>query len=198
MDKNCRQEKSYLTRRESNENNFKSLYRFTREHVDFLAKTFLDDYNEIRGGALNNVQKMKCFLRYIGDPGFQVGVGEDLGFHQTTVCKTHWFVAKNILHTKERVIIERVFGQVKQRFPILQSKVRIATERVPTLIIACFTLHNVAKFLNDDDFDINEISNELFDFVSVPEATEAASTTLHLGKRRRDAIASFINEWVQF
>lgn len=66
------QKKMYLNRREGCETNFKSLYRFTPEHVDFLAETFLDDYSETRGGALSNVQKMKCFLRYVGDPGFQV------------------------------------------------------------------------------------------------------------------------------
>ena len=31
---------------------------------------------------------MEVFLRHIGDPGFQVGVGEDIGIHQTTVSKT--------------------------------------------------------------------------------------------------------------
>lgn len=66
------QTKTYLPRRDSNENNFKSLYRFSPEHVSFLANFFLDEYNETRGGALNNILKMKCFLRYVGDPGFQV------------------------------------------------------------------------------------------------------------------------------
>ena len=71
-DDDDRQTKTYLSRREGIDNNFKSLYRFNREHVNYLANTFLDDYNESRGGALSNVQKMKCFLRYVGDPGFQV------------------------------------------------------------------------------------------------------------------------------
>ena len=29
------------------------------------------------GGVLTNLQKMKMFLHYLGDPGFQVGVAED-------------------------------------------------------------------------------------------------------------------------
>lgn len=53
----------------------------------------------------------------------------------------------NIIHTKERVIIERCFGQIKQRFPILQSKIRLSSERIPSIITACFTLHNIAKYL---------------------------------------------------
>lgn len=59
----------------------------------------------------------------------------------------------NKLHKIERSIIERMFGQVKQRFPILQNKMRMATERVPSMIVACFILHNVAKFLNDPEFE---------------------------------------------
>ncbi|KAJ8932433.1 hypothetical protein NQ318_023651 [Aromia moschata] len=42
---------------------------------------------ERRGGAICNVDKMKIFLRYVGDPGFQTGVGEDIGVHQTSVSK---------------------------------------------------------------------------------------------------------------
>ncbi|XP_058820952.1 putative nuclease HARBI1 [Topomyia yanbarensis] len=328
-----RQMKTYLIRREGNDSNFKSLYRFTRENVSYLADTFLGEYTETRGGALNNVQKMKCFLRYVGDPGFQVGVGEDLGVHQTTICKTIWVVARkiagrahewikflqnkeefqkektiwrkkynfssaigaidcthvaikrpneykdeyvnrkgittfnvqatcngaemftsvdcrwigsvhdariwrnseiqsilqgnqagaillgdeaypltlwlmipykntvnekqksyNILHTKERVIIERLFGQVKQRFPILQSKIRIKTERIPTMIVACFTLHNVAKYLNDEDFSLaeEELNGPSNDFPE-REANDTSNTLLQRGKRRRDAIASFIH-----
>ena len=33
---------------------------------------------ENRGGTLSNKQKMEVFLRYVGDPGFQIGVGKDI------------------------------------------------------------------------------------------------------------------------
>ena len=33
---------------------------------------------EKRGGTLSNKQKMEVFLRYVGDPGFQIGVGKDI------------------------------------------------------------------------------------------------------------------------
>lgn len=55
----------------------------------------------------------------------------------------------NSTHAQERVIIERVFGQMKRRFPILSSQVRIAVKNVPNLVISCAVLHNVAKHLND-------------------------------------------------
>lgn len=64
--------KVYKTRRMGDDDNFKQLYRFTRENVNFVAQTFLGDYAETRGGALSNIHRMKCFLRYVGDPGFQV------------------------------------------------------------------------------------------------------------------------------
>lgn len=55
----------------------------------------------------------------------------------------------NLTHAQERVIIERVFGQMKRRFPILSSQVRIAVEKVPKLVLSCAVLHNIAKHLND-------------------------------------------------
>lgn len=64
--------KIYKNRRNRVEANFKYLYRFNSENVDFLVDEFLPEYTETRGGAVSNVQKMKSFLRYIGDPGFQV------------------------------------------------------------------------------------------------------------------------------
>ena len=45
-------------------------------------------------------------------------------------------ISFNRLHKKERVIIERCFGQVKQRFPILQSKIRLATDKTPTVVVS--------------------------------------------------------------
>lgn len=64
--------KIYKSRRNAIESNFKNLYRFDSENVDFLVREFLPEYTETRGGAITNKQKVKSFLRYIGDPGFQV------------------------------------------------------------------------------------------------------------------------------
>lgn len=68
-----RKKKNYKERRYGEEDNFKALFRFSRENVNWLSEHFLGvDLGERRGGALTNVQKMQTFLRYIGDPGFQV------------------------------------------------------------------------------------------------------------------------------
>lgn len=89
--------KIYKIRRAGDHNNFRQLYRFSRENVSYLAACFLPEYFETRGRALSNDEKMKTFLRYAGDPGFQVGVGEDLGIHQSTVSRTIWDVCCHIV-----------------------------------------------------------------------------------------------------
>lgn len=296
----CEKQKIYKPRLTNYQNdNVQRLYRFKNENVERLAEYFLENINETRGGGLSKLEKMRTFLRFVGDPGFQVGIGQDIGIHQTTVSRTikqvanaivskgnNWIIfpksgeaikraqekwtskykfplaigaidcthvrikkpsshsddyinrkgyhsmnvqatcdadelftsvevswpgsvhdsrilrnsnifrtmdiaanealllgdngyglskwlmtpfrnpqtnaekSYNKLFKKERVIIERCFGQLKQRFPILQYKVRVATELVPAVIGSCFILHNVAKFLNDDILPVNEFSTD--------------------------------------
>ncbi|XP_046688202.1 putative nuclease HARBI1 [Homalodisca vitripennis] len=64
----------------------------------------------------------------------------------------------NLCHSRERVVIERCFGQIKRRFPILGNCVRVASEKVPKVVVCCAVLHNIAKYLGDvydDNFEIN-------------------------------------------
>ena len=51
---------------------------------------------------------------------------------------------------RERLIIERCFGQLKKRFPILQGRVTVHLNIVPSVIVACCIMHNVAQ--DPDDF----------------------------------------------
>lgn len=68
-----RQKKVYKTRRTSEESDFRTLYRFDRENFHTVVRIFLsDEAFDARGGGLTPAQKMKIFLRYVGDPGFQV------------------------------------------------------------------------------------------------------------------------------
>lgn len=96
----------------------------------------------------------------------------------------------NIIHTRERSIIERSFGQIKMRFPILQSKMRILTDRVPHFIVACFVLHNVAKYLHDEDFELpaeNEIAQ-----IQIPQLDLINNNNLKRGQARRETIATYL------
>lgn len=68
-----RQKKFRRQHRVSDDIDFRTLYRFNREHFNFLVGSFLsDEIDHTSGGGLNATQKMKNFLRYVGDPGFQV------------------------------------------------------------------------------------------------------------------------------
>ncbi|KAF2896252.1 hypothetical protein ILUMI_09923 [Ignelater luminosus] len=58
--------------------------------------------------------------------------------------------AFNNLLKQERIIIKRCFGQLEQRFPVLQNTIRISLQFIPMFIVACFVLHNVAKYLKND------------------------------------------------
>lgn len=97
--------------------------------------------------------------------------------------------AYNTLHKKERSIIERMFGQMKQRFPILLNKMRLSTERIPAMISACFVLHNIAKFLNDPDFEVNELEE---DEVNQIDHEMDGGNLYRRGSARRDQIANTI------
>ncbi|XP_046685727.1 putative nuclease HARBI1 [Homalodisca vitripennis] len=122
-----RARKIYKVRRESREDDYRSLYRFSRESVLWLTDHFLGEDEERRGGALTNVNRMKVFLRYLGDPGFQFGVGEDIGVHRSTVSKTISSVRTAVLNkadvwikfptTEEEMEVEKAKWQTNYSFP---------------------------------------------------------------------------------
>ena len=62
-----------------------------------MAKHFLKEHYENSGGALSNKQTMEIFLRYIGDTGFQLGFGKDIGIHQCTVSRAFSSVVEQIV-----------------------------------------------------------------------------------------------------
>lgn len=95
--------------------------------------------------------------------------------------------AYNRMLIRERLLIERLFGQLKQRFPILYNKIRVMLERIPALITVCFVLFNVSKFLNDPDFDCgNDIDDDDDDDYDDDENNRTR------GGSRRDQIAANI------
>ena len=49
-----------------------------------IAEAFLEDNNETRGKALTNIDKIEATLRFLGDPGFQTGIANDIGFNQSS------------------------------------------------------------------------------------------------------------------
>ncbi|XP_058817968.1 putative nuclease HARBI1 isoform X2 [Topomyia yanbarensis] len=142
MNVNTRKEKTFCARRADCEN-FKALYRFTNENVHWLTDHFLCDQEDTRGGGLSNFQKMKTFLRY-------VGVGEDIGIHQTTVCKIIWHVCQQIIDKSNYWI----------QFPSTEEQFRKAKNawsrrgKIPNAIgaIDCTHVHIVRPHNHPDEF----------------------------------------------
>jgi hypothetical protein len=98
----------------------------------------------------------------------------------------------NRILTKDRVIIERCFGQVKKRFPILRGQVRIQLHRVPILIVACFVLHNVAKYLQDGDDDFMDVDpDDEHEDLDGEEGNDAYIR--QLGQERRRVISRILH-----
>lgn len=97
--------------------------------------------------------------------------------------------AFNRLLKKERVIVERVFGQLKKRFPALGNRIRVATANVPKMITACCVLHNVAKYLNEPDVEGPCVEEEEEVQINNEEQPE-----MPMANERRDLIARQINQ----
>jgi hypothetical protein len=57
--------------------------------------------------------------RYVGDPGFQTGVGEDLGIQQSTVCKT--------FHAVTDKVVDK--SSIWVHFPATQQEMQEAKEK---------------------------------------------------------------------
>jgi hypothetical protein len=89
--------KVYKERRAVRDRDCKVFYQFQPENVLWLSRHFLDHNEETRGNALTNEQKMKIFLYYVGDLGFQSGVAEDLGVRQTSASKVTADIATKIV-----------------------------------------------------------------------------------------------------
>ena len=75
--------------------------------IRLLADNFLERNDETRGGALSNFHKMKICLRYLCDPGYQKGAGQELGVSQATVSRT------------VNSVVDRIIGQANKwiKFP---------------------------------------------------------------------------------
>lgn len=105
--------------------------------------------------------------------------------------------AFNLTHARERVIVERIFGQLKQRFPIVGNCVRVALDRVPKVIVTCAVLHNVAKHLNDPfDYVIENVRHDNEVIVDAEDEADDGQDenrlTKRLGEQKRQNMMDFI------
>nr|CAI5869962.1 unnamed protein product [Callosobruchus analis] len=92
---------------------------------------------------MNNMRHNSMML--LGDSGYRISPWLMTPYRNLV---TREETAFNTPFTKERVIIERCFGQLKRRYPILQYMVRVKLDSVVSVIISCAVLHNISKYLN--------------------------------------------------
>lgn len=78
----------------------------------------------------------------------------------------------NEIHKRARCSIERSFGQLKRRFHCLGSILRCDLDRVPSIIVVCFILHNQAKRLGDPDFEGEDDEWDDDDFPDLTDRTD--------------------------
>ena len=118
-------------------------------------------YNSPTYPIMFNNEERVCLL---GDSGYGVTPWTLTPFKNPTTNTEKYF---NTIHARERVIIERCFGQLKKRFPMLNYTIRLKTDRVCRYIMSGFILHNCAKILNDQDEHFDEI--DIAEEVVMPE-----------------------------
>ncbi|CAH1958058.1 unnamed protein product [Acanthoscelides obtectus] len=51
----------------------------SKNYIGSTKQIFLAENEETRGAALSCIHKMKICPRYFGDPGYQQGIGQELG-----------------------------------------------------------------------------------------------------------------------
>jgi hypothetical protein len=100
----------------------------------------------------------------------------------------------NLRHSQLRNVIERVFGILKKRFPILNLMSSYSMEKQVAIVKSCFMAHNFIKAYQDyedvyDQWDENEDANNVND-VEEEEVYGLAAATW------RDSIAEAM--WVQY
>ncbi|XP_039134177.1 uncharacterized protein LOC120271560 [Dioscorea cayenensis subsp. rotundata] len=105
----------------------------------------------------------------------------------------------NLRHASLRNSIERAFGVVKKRFPIIGSSTEphYGLETQKEIIFACCILHNYLMGVDPDDILIAQVDNELSDEVQDEhDGTGENSEETIAGEIIRDAIA--VEMWTNY
>jgi hypothetical protein len=75
---------------------YKKVYRFSEQHIILMANIFLGETYEQRGHSLTRKEKLVFFLRYVGDPGYQINVCEKISINQSTISRVILEIAEKI------------------------------------------------------------------------------------------------------
>lgn len=124
----------------------------------------------------------------LGDEGYPIAPFLMKVFKNPSTRKEIMF---NKLISKERVVIERMFGQLKMRFPALMYKLRVNINIVPKVILSAFILHNVAKYLKDEFIFEGQLIPDNHSMLDQP--TDDNQVIRDKGMRRRQQIIDQLN-----
>ncbi|MCL7025344.1 hypothetical protein MKW94_022432 [Papaver nudicaule] len=88
----------------------------------------------------------------------------------------------NIAHARLRNVIERAFGVLKTRFPILNKMPSYSFETQRDIVIACMSIHNFLRHNALDDWLFKEYESDVFEMnkVQVDEEVEREERAPHL------------------
>ena len=102
----------------------------------------------------------------------------------------------NVVHKHTRSLVERTIGQAKKRFYCMGSIIRLKQDRIPSVIVACFILHNEAKRLFDPPIPYTHEEEEDFlagGMTAPPNLQTSSDATIRrLGEIRRTEIADIL------
>ncbi|XP_047147356.1 putative nuclease HARBI1 [Vigna umbellata] len=108
---------------------------------------------------------------YLGDAGFMLKSTvltpyRGVRYHLKEFTRTGSQNARELFnhrHSSLRNVIERTFGVLKKRFPIIASgsEPHYGLETMTDIILACCILHNFIRGVDRDDPLLNEVHNEL-------------------------------------
>ena len=102
----------------------------------------------------------------------------------------------NVVHKHTRSLVERTIGQAKKRFHCMGLILRVKLDRIPSVIVACFILHNEAKRLYDPPIPYTKEEEDGFLTRNTrPPRNLRNSTDVTIrrhGRTRRAQVANFL------
>ncbi|XP_058086495.1 protein ALP1-like [Magnolia sinica] len=115
---------------------------------------------------------------YAHSPGFMApyrGVRYHLQKYRTGRAPANIKELFNYRHAQLRNAIERCFGVLKDRFPILKSAMQYEFQTQVQIVIACCVLHNYIRTENESRLDSDFVGISAADGVAIPTPVEVST-----------------------
>ena len=160
---------------------------------DIVKKMSNKELPETYSSVLPGHEKVPNYL--IGDPAYPLTPN---CLKEYESCKTNAQVIFNNMLRAARNPIECAFGRLKARWGILTRKMDLDLIKVPTVIIACFVLHNYCESNQvylDEELERAQIEKNRADadiFSNIPDPIYSGTTTE--GQEIRDLLTSYISQ----